>query len=125
MSQLPDYGDVSDQIRVIYEEYLNTENDDEEETVYVWWAWTIWKSQGQKIRVKVSLNLGRGEKEHGLSYVAMSSVTPFFVIGLYEGITYTRIFNMLLNHKIMTPRINDGQRFHYLFARTQVFIRNI
>ena len=41
------------------------------------WACKIWKSQGQTIRGKVSLNLGSGGKEHGLYYFSMSRVTIF------------------------------------------------
>ncbi len=37
------------------------------------WAWTIWKAQGQTIRGKVVIKLGKSEREHGLSYVAFSS----------------------------------------------------
>ena len=70
------------------------------------WAWTIWKDQGQTIRVKVSLHLGRVEKEHGLPFVAMSRVTRFSDISLYEGITYNRLCKSIRKHKIMTPRIN-------------------
>ena len=55
------------------------------------WSWTIWKTQGQTIRGEVSINLVTGEREHGLSYVAMSCVTRFSDIGLYEGITYNRL----------------------------------
>ena len=89
------------------------------------WYWNIWKAQGQTIRGKGSLHLGRGEKEHGLSHVAMSCVTRFYDIGLYEGITYSRLGKLIRKHKVMTPRINAEQRFRTLFTRTQVFLHNL
>ena len=36
------------------------------------WAWTIHKAQGQTIKSKIVLNLGRKEMDHGLTYVAFS-----------------------------------------------------
>ena len=57
------------------------------------------KAQGQTIRGNVSLHLGRGKKEHGLSYVAMSRVTYFSNIGLYEGTPYNRLCNSIKNIK--------------------------
>ena len=88
------------------------------------WAWTVWKAQGQTIRGKVSLSLGRGEKEHGLTYVAMSRVTRFSDIGLYDGITKNRLCTSIQNHKKMKPRIQAEQRLRLLFERTKQFIEN-
>ena len=53
------------------------------------------KAQGQTIQGKFSLYLSRGEKEHGLSYVAMSCVTCFYVIGIYEGIMHNHIYKLI------------------------------
>ena len=89
------------------------------------WAWTIWKAQGQTIRGKVSISLGRGEKEHGLSYVAMSRVTKFSDIGIYDGITANRLCRSIKKHKKMAPRINAEKRFKALFKKTQEFIDNL
>ena len=83
------------------------------------------KAQGQTIRGNVSLHLGRGKKEHGLSYVAMSRVTHFSNIGLYEGTPYNRLCNSIKKHKITTPRINAERRFCTVFTRTQEFLRNL
>ena len=83
------------------------------------WAWTIWESQGQIIRGKVSLHLGRGEKEHGLYYVAMYRVTSFSDIGLYASITYKHLCKLIQNHKIMAPCINAERRFCTLLTITQ------
>ena len=80
------------------------------------WNWTIWKYQGQTILVKVSLHLDRGENEHGFSYVAMSCVTFFSDIGLYEDITYKHLFKLICNHKIITPRIN-AERIFLLYSQ--------
>ncbi len=46
------------------------------------WAWTIWKAQGQTIRGKVVIKLGKSEREHGLSYVAFSRATRLSNIGI-------------------------------------------
>ena len=59
------------------------------------WAWKIWKDRGQTIQGKVIIHLGRGEKDHCLSYVVMYHVTHFYDIVLYEGITYNRICKLL------------------------------
>ena len=93
--------------------------------LWLCWACRIWKAQSQTIRGKVSLHLGRGEKEHGLYYVAMSWVTHFSDIGLYEGITYSRLFKSIQKHKIMTPSINAEKRFHTLLEIMQQFLRNL
>ena len=88
------------------------------------WAWKIWKAQGRTIRGKVIIHLGRGEKEHVLSYVAMSRVTHFSDIGLYEGITHNCLCKLTKaqNNNI---RINAELCFCTLFTRTQEFLRNL
>jgi PIF1-like helicase/Helitron helicase-like domain at N-terminus len=51
------------------------------------WAWTIWKAQGQTFTTKIVLNLGRYEREHGLTYVGFSSATRLSLIGIQGGLT--------------------------------------
>eukprot|EP00957_Ditylum_brightwellii_P210475 15365016-Ditylum_brightwellii.AAC.1 len=63
------------------------------------WAWTVWKAQGQTMTGKVSMCIGRGEKEHGLTYVAMSRVTKFGDIGLHDGITFNHLCKSIRKHK--------------------------
>eukprot|EP00957_Ditylum_brightwellii_P113580 8659764-Ditylum_brightwellii.AAC.1 len=53
------------------------------------WALTIWKTLCQTIIGKVNLCQGRVEKEHDLTYVALSRVTKFSDIGLHDNITKT------------------------------------
>ena len=80
------------------------------------WACTICKAQGQTIEDKVSLYLCRGEKEHGLSYIALSRVTRFSDIDLYKGIPYNHICKSIVDHKRMILRINAERRFINLFT---------
>eukprot|EP00957_Ditylum_brightwellii_P168066 12794789-Ditylum_brightwellii.AAC.1 len=62
------------------------------------WSWTIWKAQGQTIVGEVSLCQGRVEKEHGLTYVALSIVTKFLDIGLHGGTAKNRLCRSIPNH---------------------------
>ena len=54
------------------------------------WALTIWKAQGQTIRTKIVLHLGKDEKEHGLTYTAFSRATPFSDVGIFDGFEASR-----------------------------------
>ena len=67
------------------------------------YAWTIWKAQGQTIRGKVVVDLGKTEKEHGLSYTAFSRVTRFNDIGVIGGLSRDRLIGKVRNHSKMTP----------------------
>ena len=55
------------------------------------WYWKIWKSKGHTIQGNVSLHLGGGEKEHGLSHVAMYHVTVFLTL-TYIKASHTTMF---------------------------------
>ena len=79
------------------------------------WAWTIWKAQGQTIVGKVSLCQGRIEKEHGLTYVALSRVTKFSDIGLHDGVTKNRLCRSIPNHKQMKPCMEEETHLRCLF----------
>ena len=63
------------------------------------WAWTIWKAQGMSIKGKVVADLGRSEKEHGLTYTAFSRITNFTNFGLFNGITMNRLITSVFRHK--------------------------
>ena len=89
------------------------------------WAWTIWKAQGQTMVGKVSMSIGRVEREHGLTYVAMSRVKFFFDIGLQDGITMNRLCRSIPRHKKMRPRFAEEQRLHVLAYRTKTFLENL
>jgi ATP-dependent exoDNAse (exonuclease V) alpha subunit len=68
------------------------------------WAWTIWKAQGQTFNYKVVANLGKDEKEHGLTYVAMSRVTSLKLFGIAGGLTLDRLTSKILKQKRMVQR---------------------
>ncbi len=63
------------------------------------YAWTIWKAQGQTIRGKVVVHLGKEEKEHGLTYTAFSRVTRFNDIGIADGFTAERLTSKIRKNK--------------------------
>lgn len=49
------------------------------------WSWTIWKAQGQTFLGNIIVDLGKEEKEHGLTYVAFSRVRLLRGLGSKEG----------------------------------------
>jgi hypothetical protein len=51
----------------------------------LYYAWTIWKAQGQTIHTKVVASLGVTEKEHGLTYTVFSRVRKASDIGIING----------------------------------------
>ena len=59
------------------------------------WGWTIWKAQGQTFNEKIVIDLGKSEKEHGLSYTGLSRSNRFTNIGLPHGVTKERICNQI------------------------------
>ena len=61
------------------------------------WAWTIWKAQGQTIRTKIVLVLGKLERECGLSYVAFSRATKLTDIGIDGGVNADRLTTRIKN----------------------------
>ena len=91
------------------------------------WAWTIWKAQGQTIKGKVVMNLGKTERECGLSYVAFSRATRLRDVGIVGGFTFERFTRMIKKHpkmhiregamgklrnkvKLTIKRLNDARR---------------
>ena len=74
------------------------------------WAWTIWKSQGMTIKGKVVIDIGKQEREHGISYVAFSRATTLDNIGLIRGISLNRLTNQIKNNAKMAPRILEETR---------------
>ena len=74
------------------------------------YAWTIWKAQGQTIRGKVVVHLGKDEKEHGLTYTAFSRVTKFSDIGTAGGFTAERLTSKIRRNKKVKPRILEERK---------------
>jgi len=74
------------------------------------WAWTIHKSQGQTMRCKIVLNLGRKEMDHGLTYVAISRATKIGCIGIAGGLTLERITSDLEKMKKVKDRKLEDTR---------------
>ena len=72
-----------------------------------WWALTIWKAQGQTIRTKIVLHLGKDEKEHGLTYTAFSRATRFRDVGMFDGFEASRFLIKIPMHKKMGPRLAE------------------
>ncbi len=54
-------------------------------------AWTMWRVQGQAIRDKVVLHLGKKEKEHVLTYTGFSRVMKFIDIAIAGGLSLDRL----------------------------------
>jgi hypothetical protein len=86
------------------------------------WAFTIWKSQGQTFFGNVVLHLSEREKEHGLTYVAFSRATRFSNIGLFDGITETRIIDKIRDHSKMRERIQHELHLDRLYQETKIWM---
>ena len=84
------------------------------------WAWTIWKAQGQTMRGKIVMDLGKNEREHRLTYTAFSCATRFADIGIIGGLTEERFTTSILKHKKVKPRIEEEKWLADLSARTMV-----
>jgi ATP-dependent exoDNAse (exonuclease V) alpha subunit len=65
------------------------------------WGLTVWKSQGLTIRGLVAVSLGESEKEHGISYVALSRATDISNVYLGHGFSLDRL----------TIKISQGNKF--------------
>jgi len=68
------------------------------------WAWTIHKAQGQTIRGKIVLDLGKDERTVGSSYVAFSRATKLSNIGVSGGLPSTRLMEVLSRKKSLQRR---------------------
>ena len=82
------------------------------------WAWTIHKSQGQTMRCKIVLNLGKKEMDHGLTYVAISRATKIGCIGIDGGVTRERITTQLSSMKKVQVRKEEDKRLAGLAEAT-------
>ena len=63
-------------------------------------------------------NLGRDEKEHGLTYVAMSRVTGFKLFGITGGLTsLDRLTNKILEQKRMAQRKRGEKKLDWCIGK--------
>ena len=89
------------------------------------YAWTIWKAQGQTIRGKVVVHLGKDEKKHGLTYTAFSRVKRFSDIGIAGGITAERLTSKIRRNKKVQPRILEERKLKEKGKNTSIsLLRN-
>ena len=74
------------------------------------YAWTIWKAQGQTITSKVVADLGKKEREHGLTYTVFSRVKRSSDIGIMNGFPRSRIMEDIAKQSKMKARIAEERR---------------
>ena len=77
-------------------------------------AWTIWKAQGQTFPGNVVMNLSPSEKEHGLTYVAISRVKRLENVGIEGGLSLERLTTMIKNQPKMRVRLREEVRLRTL-----------
>lgn len=78
------------------------------------WAWTPWKAQGSTFNCPIILHLGNKEREHGLTYTAMSRAKRVEDILLPEGLGEDRLCQKIKNIKKMQSRIEEEKRLQLL-----------
>ena len=88
------------------------------------WAITIHKCQGITIPGKYCVDLGTRERNHGMTYVAMSRATKFSDIGLISPLTGTRV-NAINNNKANKERIEHERQLEILSKITERTYREL
>ena len=86
------------------------------------YAWTVWKAQGQTIYGKIIIDLGKNEKEHGLTYVAFSRVRKLEDIGIVGSFTHERFLHLIGKHKKVAPRKREERRLKRLAEATRLHL---
>ena len=78
----------------------------------LYWTWIIWKAQGMTIKNKAVVSLTDREKEHGLTYVALSRVTKFSNLGIkdIQGLSKNRLCRKIHLHPKMKKRLIEEER---------------
>ena len=82
------------------------------------YAWTIWKAQGQTLKCKIVVNLGKTEKEHGLTYTVLSRVTKASNIGIVGGFPKDRLIDKVAKQAKMKTRIAEEKRLNVIVKCT-------
>ena len=85
------------------------------------WALTVWKSQGMTIRGLVSVSLGDSEKEHGLTFVALSRATDINNVFLGAGCSLERITTKISSGFKLKQRLVEDIRLQSLYENTLAF----
>jgi hypothetical protein len=73
------------------------------------YALTVWKCQGLTIKGLVAVELGDSEKEHGLTFVALSRATEMTNVYLVNGCSFTRLTKIKDGPKIKVRLPEDGR----------------
>ena len=89
------------------------------------WALTIRKAQGQTIRTKIILHLGKDEEEHGLTYTAFSRVTRFSDVGIFDGFEAPRFLIKIHMHKKMGLRLAKEKRYKVMETETRLLYEKL
>lgn len=71
------------------------------------YAWMIWKAQGQIFKCRVVVHLGDSEKEHGLTYVAVSRVRRLSDIGIVGGLSVDCLTKKIAKQAKMPKRLTE------------------
>lgn len=82
------------------------------------WALTVWKSQGMTIQGLVAVSLGDCEKEHGLTFVALSRSTDIDNVFLGAGCSLERLTTKISNGLKLKQRLVEDTRLQLLFDQT-------
>ena len=61
--------------------------------------WNVCKAQEHHIKDKLVADLGRSDKEHGLTYIDLSRATIFGDFGIFNGITRSSLINSVFQQK--------------------------
>ena len=85
------------------------------------WALTVWKSQGMTITGLVALSLGDAEKEHGLTFVALSRSTDINNVFLGAGCSLERITTKISSGFKLKQRLVEDSRLQMLYENTLAF----
>lgn len=86
------------------------------------WAWTHWKSQGQTIRRKIVIHLGKHEKEAGTTYVDFSRGDALTKYGIAGGCSLQRLTTELSKHVKLQVRLNAEKWLRRLAKETIEFV---
>jgi ATP-dependent DNA helicase PIF1 len=85
------------------------------------WALTVWKSQGMTITGLVALSLGDAEKEHGLTFVALSRATDMCNVFLGAGCSLERLSTKISSGYKLKQRLKEDIRLQLLYENTMTF----
>jgi ATP-dependent exoDNAse (exonuclease V) alpha subunit len=73
------------------------------------YALTVWKCQGLTIKGLVAVSLGESEKEHGLTFVALSRATDIINVYLGNGASFQRFQKIGDMPKLIRRVVEDGR----------------